>query len=95
MSISSLLWCGFLSFMILYWLAWIAVLSVMIHFEKNPIFNNMDLSYLYQISPEWKAQPYIDFIITENRQCPATHPHEMFYDLWPGATILCDCIDRS
>lgn len=34
-------------------------------------------------------------VVTTDYKCPATHPDEVLYDLWPGATIVCDCIERD
>ena len=33
--------------------------------------------------------------MTTNKYCPETHPNEVFYELWLGATIICDCLDRD
>ena len=51
----------------------------------------------------WTTEPFtdirvIDTTTTSNDQvlgsvdCPDTHPHEVFRDVWPGTTFACDCI---
>ena len=28
-------------------------------------------------------------------ECPETHPHQIFEDVWPGTTHACDCLENS
>ena len=70
------------------------MLSYIIYFSNHigSASNAVDLSYLYQVSDDWTTQPFIDITVTNQNYCPSTHPHEVFYDLWPGGTIMCDCL---
>ena len=79
-------------FPILWWFAWIAVCSVMIHNDNNPYTHSVDLNYIYQVASDWKTLPFVDMTVTTDSRCPVSHPDEVIYDLWSGATILCDCI---
>ena len=81
-------------FIILFWLTWIATLSVVIYYNKNPVnfYNERDLSYINQISYDWQQQPFTNMIITTNPTCPSNFPYEVFYDFFAGAVMMCDCI---
>jgi hypothetical protein len=49
--------CCFVILPLCYWLAWIGMLSYLIYFNKRIGGGNdaVDLSYLYQVSDEWKT----------------------------------------
>ena len=79
----------------IWWCLWVAVLSVMIHYDNNPISSNVDLNYIYQVATDWNTSPFVDMTVATDDRCPTSHPDEVIYDLWAGATILCDCIDRD
>ena len=83
-------------FLILFWFTWIAALSVVIYYNKHPVnfYNERDLSYIYQISNDWQQQPFTNMIITTNPTCPTNYPFEVFYDVFGGAVMMCDCIEE-
>ena len=41
--------------------------------------------------------PFVDAIVLyaeENRQgCPASHPEELIFEVWPGTRALCDYLE--
>ena len=43
--------------------------------------------------------PFVDVTIVEadetNRGCPASHPDELIFEVWPGITGMCDCLERE
>ena len=43
----------------------------------------------------WTAVPFVDaavFDASEHpRGCPASHPHELVYEVWLGTRCMCDC----
>ena len=47
----------------------------------------------------WSQVPFVDVTIidaTENPQgCPDSHPEELIYEVWPGITGMCDCLERE
>ena len=46
----------------------------------------------------WKTEPFVDVIVLDSNKhqvCPKTHPEEIMYDIWPGTTHYCDCLQRS
>jgi len=51
----------------------------------------MDLDYLTQIVQDWETVPLVDIRTTNGKQCPISHPEELFYKLWPGLYPFCDC----
>ena len=56
---------------------------------------DIDMSYVFQVSEDWTTQPFQDIVVTTEMTCPETHPSEAFYEVWAGATILCDCLERE
>ena len=42
--------------------------------------------------------PFVDAIVLNAIEselgCPASHPDELIYELWPGTTGMCDCIEE-
>jgi hypothetical protein len=81
--------------LLLWWMGWIAACSIMINYDNTPIEVQADLNYIYQVGTDWDTKPFVDMTVTTSAKCPSTHPDEVIYDLWNGATILCDCIERS
>ena len=45
----------------------------------------------------WNQVPFVDAIVLAAEEsvlgCPASHPDELIYELWPGITGMCDCIE--
>ena len=80
---------------IVYQVFWIAVESYLIRSYKHPATADFDASYVFQVSEDWKTIPFTDVVLTSADRCPQEHPEEVFYELWKGATILCDCIQRE
>ena len=81
--------------LVLYQLFWIGVESYLIRAWKHPATADFDASYLFQVSEDWETRPFVDVIMTSDDRCPQSHEEEVFYELWKGATILCDCIQRE
>lgn len=67
----------------------------MIHTWNNPDWMELDMSYIFQVSESWRTQPFVDVVVVNSEACPDTHPYEVFYELWPGATMICDCLERE
>ena len=80
---------------LIWWSLWIAVCSMMIHNDNKVVGLKADLNYIYQVQEDWNTKPFVDMVVTTDYKCPATHPDEVLYDLWLGATLLCDCIERD
>ncbi len=89
--------CSLFLLPLAYYLAWVGMLSYLIHFTKHlgAADGAVDLSYLYQVSDDWNTKPFIDITVTNQNYCPSTHPHEVFYDIWPGGSIKCDCLEHK
>ena len=46
----------------------------------------------------WESLPFVDLIVVdanENYQCPESHPDEFIFEVWPGITAKCDCLQRE
>lgn len=52
----------------------------------------------------WQQEPFADVIVIKatdasssgNRQrCPESHPDDLIFDVWPGTTHMCDCLERE
>ena len=43
--------------------------------------------------------PYVDIIVIDAKEnyggCPNSHPEELIYEVWPGITGMCDCLERE
>ena len=37
----------------------------------------------------------IDPVSLSGAACPETHPDDVVYEVWPGMTQMCDCLERS
>jgi len=76
----------------------IAVCSWIIHFENDWLQGDYyygDINYLTQIGRDWSTLPFQDILVTEETQCPDTHPDPVLYDVWLGTRAYCDCIERD
>jgi hypothetical protein len=51
--------------------------------------------HLTQVVRDWETVPLLDIVTTGERQCPWTHPEELFYKVWPGIWPTCDCQKRA
>ena len=48
------------------------------------------------ITHDWSSQFYVDLVTVDaDQSCPTTHPEEVIYDIWPGTTLACDCLDHK
>lgn len=43
----------------------------------------------------WDDKPFVDAIVTSAATCPATHPEDLVWDMWPGSVGHCDCLQRE
>jgi len=50
---------------------------------------------LEQIERDWNTRPFEDIRVTEEAQCPDTHPELVVYDMWYGMRRYCDCTERN
>ena len=51
-----------------------------------------EASTLFSLFRDYSVNPFVDAIVTSNRNCPATHPEDFVFDMWPGTVGLCDCL---
>ena len=54
-----------------------------------------EASTLFSLFRDYSVNPFVDAIVTSNQNCPATHPEDFVYDMWPGTVGLCDCLSNS
>ena len=44
----------------------------------------------------WTQVPFVDAIVLDAEEnilgCPDSHPDELIFELWPGTTGMCDCL---
>ena len=41
----------------------------------------------------WNREPFKEVIVVDtDSNCPDSHPHDLFREVWPGTTHACDCI---
>jgi len=76
----------------------ITVCSWIIAFERDWYKGDYvigDLNHMTYIERDWQKKPYEDIIVTEDAECPATHPEAVFFDVWPGLRPYCDCLLRD
>ena len=76
----------------------IVVCSWIISYEKGwrqGDYFQGDVSYLSQIGNDWNIAPFQDILVTEETQCPDTHPDLVAYDVWYGTNMYCDCIEKD
>ena len=73
--------------------------------EQTWMLQNVHLAEAYQnqkidqLAPSWEKEPYVDIVVQDTSKlmqgCPATHPEEVIYNVWPGTEQMCDCTHRS
>ena len=43
--------------------------------------------------------PFVDVTVVDASEnptgCPASHPEELIFEVWPGTTGMCDCLERQ
>ena len=61
--------------------------------KQNAVADNLIMS--------WNTDPFSDIVVVDidtnspgNTECPATHPHDVIYSVWPGTRHMCDCLER-
>ena len=80
----------------LYSVIWIVILSMMIrnHNRNLSTAEGLTPEHLMQIKSDWTTPPFVDVeLITGSAKCPSSYPDEVFYEVWPGAELFCDCIE--
>ena len=47
----------------------------------------------------WTQVPFVDVTVIDASEnpagCPASHPEELIFEVWPGITGMCDCLERA
>ena len=47
----------------------------------------------------WSTPPYTDIVVVDASgwvsDCPASHPEDVIYQIWPGTRYMCDCLERK
>ena len=51
-----------------------------------------EASTLFSLFRDYSVNPFVDAIVTSSPTCPASHPEDFVYDMWPGTVGLCDCL---
>ena len=51
-----------------------------------------------ELNKSWSAEPFVSGLAIDSETypsgCPITH-EELIYDIWPGTTMMCDCLERG
>ena len=51
-----------------------------------------------ELNKSWNAVPFVEVLAVDSEiypeGCPETH-EELIYDIWPGTTMMCDCLERN
>ena len=48
------------------------------------------------LAASWKTDHFTDIVIANsNTECPITHPHQLFHEVWQGVQQTCDCSMRT
>ena len=51
-----------------------------------------------ELNKSWSAEPFVSVLAIDSETypsgCPITH-EELIYDIWPGTTMMCDCLERG
>ena len=92
-------------FYILAILTVIPLVSVMIYQRNNGHWTTeliRELDRLNAVGKElnksWSAEPFVSVLALDSETypmgCPITH-EELIYDIWPGTTMMCDCLERE
>jgi hypothetical protein len=63
--------------------------------QKRVEHKFLSLNHLTQIIQDWETVPLVDMRITSEKQCPESHPEEVFYKTWPGIYPTCDCQEKK
>lgn len=45
-----------------------------------------------QVTDDWHKQPFTQFVLTDEKSCPDSHPKAVWTRLWHGMRNGCDCI---
>ena len=47
----------------------------------------------------WTLQPFVDVTVVDASEnpsgCPASHPEELIYEVWPGTYGYCDALEQK
>ena len=84
----------------------LGIASWMVHeSNKEKYYSDIGMIYERAMGPinaridSWTQKPFVDAIIVDASQnplgCPNTHPEELVYEVWPGITGICDCLERE
>ena len=57
--------------------------------------NESGFGVISDLIRSWDYKPFVDAIVTSAATCPATHPEDLVWDMWPGTVGHCDCLQRE
>jgi len=47
----------------------------------------------------WTSVPFVDVIVLDAAEnplgCPESHPDDLIFEVWPGTTGMCDCLESE
>ena len=74
----------------------------MIHIGSYDIWNSTykiakddQLGELSRLMRSFNERPFVDVMVTDAYNCPFEFPEDLVYDIWPGTTGHCDCLEQE
>jgi len=54
-----------------------------------------DTAAIYILQRSWEVKPFVDIVVTNERNCPYSHPEDVIFEIWLGTKGMCDCLERA